>query len=1664
VYNDPQALAAFAEQAREQAHLHRLDKTGDGSALDAASQAASTHAGNLAATERDADPRLHLALLELRRRAENDAELAAHAEPGAEPEAARQAAADWLYGTAWQHDLPAEQITLLTDLIARSGGDDLGDGLLAAWWQTLQATRPAAVTAELQAEFPGGTVRRSITAFRNRRAPILDQLEQVLALDAVREKLASPHTDDLGAAALRRPARVLARDEKLNNRADAYRATLDVARAARYLAERAGHSELPAADQEVIAALTASAQELAADWIASADEPRIFPDGAQAPLCPPSAATAPTGTVTEDERAIAQILDDSALVPAAWGGGGYTLAPRLDGTVAITMTMMRLEAPNERDARIGSLHDLGWQPVTVDEDNPRSAHSGEARHVTVTPPRGLDAERHHLATEVHAVLDAHRRRGDRTETFQVRPATDRDFPGAATTTAVIATGRITLDSDLKHAGYTTERLGERGVVVRWPQGAVPIGPHSPAHNTRPDAVRLAVVNAALRPLHTRLTSLLAAAQDSQPSLNGLDALQNLGTELDALDQDFPLAGNPPHVLDQSPRRHALKRTVVYGLLDRLKREDAPHNETLDRALVEAHGQGADRHVHELAGALQQLLHEYASGRDDRARTRLANPHPTWEEEQHTRDHEPTPASATAETNTPVPQRPVDPAPSSDTVRAERDTVPEDDQQSALPSTGGEPVSREAGETIRPYVSAKEWREHLAEVPVSPLHWDSDHDLAEAFRVADPVAHALLFTTGQNDLALHPGEIPAPPEVTVTYAFQLADAADALGAFLTDQGASEYARQQATAWAAVMRQSAQRLQQNAAGGHWQHLSASLPQGVPPGARERNARRAQRATRSHEFTADPWRLYAPLSGTSGEPWEGRDVTHTARSLIAAGALAYTDTDGAVVVDIPAHLGAVGTHRLVFTPLDPQAALDHLATLPRFTARTGGARFELLDDLLDHLRSDSPELAEPGQSAPSPHRAAHLGTIADSSRLALTPSGNLAVYQHPDDGQWHVALPGPMADLPGAPALADKRTALRFAARVEAVLAGPSETAFPFTSPLAGHVARLWHTGSGDTVEEAVHGAAVEDRHLPADTEHDGEARRTRQDTELAAGYNTIALTRDLTPGDQISFRHRVTATDVADSRLRGATEPAEGEWVTLQGTVTVAPNLRERTDAHGQPIDLHTVISLDDATWSDHQGHSGPAFWLHGPVPRQQLRRYPRMPHLLQERATAFLNRLPDCPAPDGDDDRRLFKRVRPSAPWRLAQGALTRLTHGASYSGDPSQDLHLIADQLRDFEQRLRTGSGSYTQTRQHARQLADDITAAADLYPPGDRAARGRGRHGWDLVYPWELQPGDEVWADGFESPTSQRTSNVHGRVTAPGSFTPASDSMSVSRSWYGKGRNYTLAHSVSRPFNQVLVPLTGLVERAPNFLRLPKPTDGEQQPAAAPVPAVQPQASLAAPAQSGAIPTGEAARSSAASRGTASGESGAAPDAPDDQQIPLPPAAGGGAGNEYPPPPAPGGNDEPEQPAERSEGEQPAPATAFTHFNEISAPRRALNQAIRAVARTTHFKQRAAQSGPETALSDALATFTRVSLRDPADFHAAVEAVHAAVTAVKSTWSATAVPDDADQALAELVQAADSFTAAWRATATSTAWDTLFKGAPRPSLPQTQPAPSPDS
>ncbi|MGY3243676.1 hypothetical protein ACVWYT_003125, partial [Streptomyces sp. TE4109] len=701
VYSDHGALSAFAEQARAQVHLHRLDKADGADALAAAARAAAAHAGNLGASARDADPRLHLALLELRGRAEKAAALAAPAEPGAEPQAAQRVVAEWLYGNEWQEGLPAEQITLLTGVITRSGADVLSGGPLTAWWEAFKATRPAAVATALDSEFPGGTVRGSITAFRNRRVPLLDQIERVLALDAVRERLASPHTDDLGVAALRRPARILARDEKLDSRADAYRATLDVARAARYMAERAAFMQLPAADQAVIAALANTARDQAADWIASADEHRIFPDGAQAPLCPPSPATAPMGSVTASERLIAQVLDDSGLVPAAWGGGGYTLRPNVDGSVAITMTMLPFEAPNRRDERIGSLRRLGFRPVTVAEDNPRSAHRGEARHVTVTLPRGLDAERHQLASEVRAVLDAHR---SRTETFQVHLATERDFPGAATTTAVVARGSFTLDSTLRRAGYTTERLADQTVAVRWPQGAVPIGPNTPAHVTRPAAVRLAAVIAALRPVHTELITLLSAIQDSHPGLVNLDELDGMGVELAVLDEDFSLASNPPGVLDVSPRRDALGRTSVYGLLDLLKRDGARRNEALDQALVEVHGQGADRFVHGLAGTLQRLLHEYASGRDNLTQTRLAAPYGTWEEErsrlaaQSTQPPAPAPALAPGPESSPTTQAPAAavPAPSGNAARTERDAAPgpADDQQNSVPPAAGGGAGRD----------------------------------------------------------------------------------------------------------------------------------------------------------------------------------------------------------------------------------------------------------------------------------------------------------------------------------------------------------------------------------------------------------------------------------------------------------------------------------------------------------------------------------------------------------------------------------------------------------------------------------------------------------------------------------------------------------------------------------------------------------------------------------------------------------------------------------------------------------------------------------------------------------------------------------------------------------------------------------------------------------
>lgn len=62
----------------------------------------------------------------------------------------------------------------------------------------------------------------------------------------------------------------------------------------------------------------------------------------------------------------------------------------------------------------------------------------------------------------------------------------------------------------------------------------------------------------------------------------------------------------------------------------------------------------------------------------------------------------------------------------------------------------------------------------------------------------------------------------------------------------------------------------------------------------------------------------------------------------------------------------------------------------------------------------------------------------------------------------------------------------------------------------------------------------------------------------------------------------------------------------------------------------------------------------------------------------------------------------------------------------------------------------------------------------------------------------------------------------------------------------------------------------------------------------------------------------------------------------------------------------------------------------------------------------------------------------------------------------MNNAW--TAAPDDATEALADAVQAADSFSAAWRATVTSAAWDTLFEGAPRPSVQPASAAPTPDS
>ncbi|MEH6375380.1 hypothetical protein V7793_13740, partial [Streptomyces sp. KLMMK] len=160
------------------------------------------------------------------------------------------------------------------------------------------------------------------------------------------------------------------------------------------------------------------------------------------------------------------------------------------------------------------------------------------------------------------------------------------------------------------------------------------------------------------------------------------------------------------------------------------------------------------------------------------------------------------------------------------------------------------------------------------------------------------------------------------------------------------------------------------------------------------------------------------------------------------------------------------------------------------------------------------------------------------------------------------------------------------------------------------------------------------------------------------------------------------------------------------------------------------------------------------------------------------------------------------------------------------------------------------------------------------------------------------------------------------------------------------------------------------------------------------------------------------------------------------------------------------GGNDEPGQPDDQA-APHPAltgggSAPAFTRLREIRAPRRALNEAVRTLVATDHFKERAAQDGPESALREALATFTRVSLNQPLGFHTAVEALHAAVALVDDTWRNTDVPGEAAQALAELVRAADAFTGSWRATVASADWDSLFKGVPRPSLAQPSDAAAP--
>ncbi|MFC9266315.1 UvrD-helicase domain-containing protein [Streptomyces zhihengii] len=619
VYSDHIALHAFAEELREAVEARR-HRGGRSESFAAAAHAARSHAAILAEAARDSEPALRLAVLKLQRRAEADPQLMAHAESGAEPAESQRAFRAWLAGSVWQDGMGDDQLALLQAVIARTG-PGLGDGILAATWDKIRAARPSAITAALAAEFPQGTVRKSITAFRNRRTPLMAQVAHVLALPAVRERLSSPHLDELGAVVVRQAADFLA-DDALKQRSRAYRGSLTLARATRHLAEQAYRADLPATDQEAIADLHASAQSMAADWVASGADSdaraRLFLRGEDVPLCPPSPSTAPGGSVTDAERVISRALD-RVMEPAAWGGGGYQLESRVDGTTAILLTRTPMDADGWRARRTGQLESLGWSVQSTQDGYPASSR-GESLHLVVDLPRGRQAEQWQLASEVRSILEAHRRRLDPTQTFDVRPATERHFAGGSTTTAVIVRGT---EDHLQQAGYTTERLEGARLVVTRPEGAVPIGTFTPAAAARPASVRLHTVAAAMRPLHAQLTDLLTLVHDRHPARFDITELQGMWDELAAVDATHPLDTNPPGVLGFSARREAVNATRIHHVLTWLQNGYVGQSSDANQQVAALYGPGADRFIRVRAATLLELLHDYGSGQTESARIELA---------------------------------------------------------------------------------------------------------------------------------------------------------------------------------------------------------------------------------------------------------------------------------------------------------------------------------------------------------------------------------------------------------------------------------------------------------------------------------------------------------------------------------------------------------------------------------------------------------------------------------------------------------------------------------------------------------------------------------------------------------------------------------------------------------------------------------------------------------------------------------------------------------------------------------------------------------------------------------------------------------------------------------------------------------------------------------